>query len=71
MVTQGIVVHWGNACEFIEIDFSNISNLKSIDHSSEWCLEDKIWREYKINSQIKWNNLIIEFIYKYEENTHL
>lgn len=73
MYSKGIVIHWDNADEYIEIDFDNLSAIYSIKSTKEWWREHDRLVHYNTKSVIKKNKnntITIKLTYLHSENPH-
>lgn len=71
MFSNGIIINWENADEFIKIDFQNLDKLNSISDTKEWWDENKKFVDYKTVSEIeknKDNSITVKLTYLHEIN---
>lgn len=71
MIVSGILVHWDNSDEYIELDIENINEAVSIEKTIEYWKNENKWVTYNTASNIKSldNNLVeIKLSYEQENN---
>lgn len=74
MIAAGIVVHWINSDEYIEIDLDALKNLDGVTSTLERWHKDKVIVRYNTQSEIKRagkNSIELTCHYRLQKNTHI